>query len=43
VWNTNRRDEVWCGFAELLQAQPAAALLAQEYGDFVEITLRRRV
>jgi SAM-dependent methyltransferase len=41
VWNDNMHDEVWRAFAELIQIRPASTLLEQEFGDVVEIILRR--
>jgi 2-polyprenyl-3-methyl-5-hydroxy-6-metoxy-1,4-benzoquinol methylase len=41
VWLEQERDEVWRGFAELVLMYPANVLLAQEFGDFVEILLRK--
>jgi len=41
IWISNQRDEVWRGFSELIQLNPACTLLAQEYGDVSEIILRK--
>jgi 2-polyprenyl-3-methyl-5-hydroxy-6-metoxy-1,4-benzoquinol methylase len=41
VWNDNVYDDVWQGFAQLIQLYPASILLEEQFGDIVEVILRR--
>ena len=41
VWNDNGFDDVWKAFAALIQIHPAGVLLEDQWGDFVELILRR--
>jgi len=41
VWNDNAHDEVWRSLASLIQIHPASAVLEDQFGDFVELILRR--
>lgn len=41
IWNENTRDDVWRALGEYVQLHPAATLLEQEFGDVVEMVIRR--
>lgn len=41
IWNDNGSDDVWKSFTSLLQLQPGATVLEDQFGDFVELVLRR--
>lgn len=41
VWNDNIYDDVWMAFSSILKIYPINTLLEEQYGDIVEIILRR--
>ena len=41
VWNDNAFDDVWKSFSALIQIHPGGVLLEDQFGDFVELILRR--
>ncbi len=43
IWNENVFDDVWQFFVSMLRLYPASVLIEEQYGDAVEVILRRPV
>lgn len=41
VWNDNKFDDVWRVFTNLIQTYPANIILEDQFGDGIEVILRR--
>lgn len=41
VWNDNRFDDVWRAFTSLIQVYPASVLIEEQFGDGIEVILKK--